>query len=419
MALPPSTPPPRAPTAAAAVALRAAPAVFVVLWSTGFIGARLGLPHAEPFTFLFIRFAMVTVLLLAAALLLCAILIGPVLYPTWFRSSQVAADERVVFYPTVACLTADGAAWQVPVHGCIFEPETDDALRRGFVMALQTALGLEPEEASSAILARRVRPFLVDNERGKALVVRIAGAEFQLPPSGRNGHFEDLLLLPAAQVAETDRDGHLPVGAVIGADDPRQFTGEVHLLPAEGLSVISDIDDTVKISGVTDKKELLRNTFLEEFRAVPGMAEVYRRWAADGARFHFVSASPWQLYEELAAFLRDAGFPPASFHLKTVRFKDASLLDLFADPLKGKVAAIEPLLLGFPRRAFVLVGDSGEKDPEVYGTLARAYPDQVRHVWIRNVTREEPDSARMQEAFAGIPGSKWTLFVDPTVMTFR
>lgn len=50
--------------------LRCAPALFVLLWSTGFIGARLGLPHAEPFTFLFIRFALVTLLLAGAALAL-------------------------------------------------------------------------------------------------------------------------------------------------------------------------------------------------------------------------------------------------------------------------------------------------------------------------------------------------------------
>jgi len=46
----------------------AMPGVFVLLWSTGFIGAKLGLPYAEPFTFLFLRFAVLTVLLVAVAL---------------------------------------------------------------------------------------------------------------------------------------------------------------------------------------------------------------------------------------------------------------------------------------------------------------------------------------------------------------
>jgi len=46
----------------------AAPALFVILWSTGFIGGRFGLPYAEPLTFLLWRFGLVTLLLLALAL---------------------------------------------------------------------------------------------------------------------------------------------------------------------------------------------------------------------------------------------------------------------------------------------------------------------------------------------------------------
>lgn len=46
----------------------AAPALFVLLWSTGFIGGKFGLPYAEPFTFLLWRFSLVTLLLLLLTL---------------------------------------------------------------------------------------------------------------------------------------------------------------------------------------------------------------------------------------------------------------------------------------------------------------------------------------------------------------
>ncbi len=48
------------------------PVIFVLLWSTGFVGAKYGLPYAEPFTFLLLRFVIVALLLLAAALVLHA-----------------------------------------------------------------------------------------------------------------------------------------------------------------------------------------------------------------------------------------------------------------------------------------------------------------------------------------------------------
>eukprot|EP01047_Picozoa_sp_COSAG01_P063782 COSAG01_NODE_8328_length_2827_cov_4.134164_3_plen_199_part_00 len=88
------------------------------------------------------------------------------------------------------------------------------------------------------------------------------------------------------------------------------------------------------------KRELIRNTFFREFVPVDGMAEIYRRWQHQfAASFHFVSASPWQLQPELQDFARSQGFPPASYHLKSVRFNSLpgsgeSLLSLFE---KGSV----------------------------------------------------------------------------------
>jgi phosphatidate phosphatase APP1 len=73
--------------------------------------------------------------------------------------------------------------------------------------------------------------------------------------------------------------------------------------------VVFDVDDTIKISDVRNKKALLTNTFLKEFVPVPGLAEVYTRWADLGASFHYVSASPWQLHSSLADFFKSAGLP--------------------------------------------------------------------------------------------------------------
>jgi drug/metabolite transporter (DMT)-like permease len=63
-------PPPTQPSAPGDAWIRLSPLVFVVLWSTGFLGAKFGLPYAEPLTFLLVRFACVSTLLLALALVL-------------------------------------------------------------------------------------------------------------------------------------------------------------------------------------------------------------------------------------------------------------------------------------------------------------------------------------------------------------
>jgi hypothetical protein len=324
--------------------------------------------------------------------------------------SEISSDERVVFFPTVSHLSQDGKSWVVPVHGWIFEPETDDALRDPAVREFRDRLGFDPADASTKLFEDRVRLFLVDNERGKRIVIRIAGETHELAPSGHDGHFGGTIHVPAVAVATFLAGEALAYEAATAEDEQRRFPGVTYCLAAEGTSVISDVDDTIKDSNVLDKRELIRNTFLRPFRVVDGMAAAYSKWAASGAAFHFVSASPWQLYEPLSTFTRQADFPEASFHLKQFRLKDSSFLNLLEDPITYKLATIESLLKRFPGRRFILVGDSGEKDPEVYGMIARKFPEQVVRVYIRDVTGEPADAARYQESFRETPRERWRLF---------
>jgi len=87
---------------------------------------------------------------------------------------------------------------------------------------------------------------------------------------------------------------------------------------------------------------------------------------------------------------------------------------VFSSPARYKVRSVEPLLLQLPRRHFVLVGDSGQRDREVFGDLARRYPRQVRRIFIRDVGRSTP--SRYREAFAGLDRASWKVFSDPAML---
>jgi phosphatidate phosphatase APP1 len=337
----------------------------------------------------------------------------------WFSPahglSQVKSDESVLFFRTSGWLDAQAAEWVLPIHGWIYEAEEDSLLRAALIQGIIEASQLDPRSAESSHFQRRLRWFLVDNERGKRLAVTIAGTRYELEPSAPNGHFHGEVRLPVQQVARLGIEpGHwLAYSLLVDPSDERSFEGSVQLVPPEGVSVISDIDDTIKISEVADKQALVRNTFLEEFQAVPGMAALYARWAQKGAAFHYVSASPWQLYLELEAFRDREAFPSGSYHMKSIRLKDASVADLLASPLEYKPPVLRGILERYPGRRFVLVGDSGEKDPEVYGTLARDFPEQVWRIFIRRLEGEPADGPRYQQAFRDVPREKWALFDDP------
>jgi phosphatidate phosphatase APP1 len=211
------------------------------------------------------------------------------------------------------------------------------------------------------------------------------------------------------------------VRAITRPDDHRQLTGEIFLLEPRGLLVVSDIDDTVKITEVRDRKAMVANTFARPFRAVAGMSERYAGWIdrAAGDHLHFVSSSPWQLYSPLRAMLDQAAFPAASLSLKRIRLKDRSVTALFADPRETKPRAIEALLEAGPERPVILVGDSGELDPEIYGEAARRHPQRIKYIAIRDVTNESAGAPRYRKAFEGVAAERWQIFREPAELPDR
>ncbi|KZF19544.1 hypothetical protein L228DRAFT_251163 [Xylona heveae TC161] len=193
----------------------------------------------------------------------------------------------------------------------------------------------------------------------------------------------------------TDDSGHFSVRAaldfvpknvrVLASEDLSAMT-EVRITEPVGVSVISDIDDTIKHSGVASgAREMFRNTFIRELDelSIDGVKEWYSKLAEMGVKMHYVSNSPWQLYPLLVSYFAKAGLPPGSFHLKAYT---GMLQGIFEPVAERKKSALEKILKDFPKRKFILVGDSGEADLEVYTDVALAHPGRVLGVFIRDVT---------------------------------
>lgn len=324
--------------------------------------------------------------------------------------SDLASDEVIVFFRTSAWLDTARGEWHVPIHGWVYEPEDSTVRKALFAAILDAQYDLPVSEQTQANFDRRINLMIADNERDKQIVVSLAGRTFSLPESGVDGHFETTVVLPVETVEEHAIGDRLPLQAVLAADAARSFVGEALLLQPGGWGVISDIDDTVKVSNINDRRGLLESTFLKDFAAVPGMAKLYAAWTAQGASLHFVSSSPWQLYSPLDEFLLANGFPAAALVLKSVRFRDKTLFNLFKKGTETKPAVIKEILGRYPERQFVLVGDSGEHDPEVYSRLMREHPQQILRVYIRNVSNSSPGDERFTALFSGIDRDRWALF---------
>ncbi|HJT34510.1 MAG TPA: phosphatase domain-containing protein [Pirellulales bacterium] len=325
---------------------------------------------------------------------------------------SVQPDETIVFFPTCAHYDPTEKVWQAPIHGWLFKPDERSLSRRFALGALRRALDLEPTPEEEPVFQKRGWPFVVESGEDREIAVQLGSRYLLLEAAESNGHCSGTVRLPAAEAKSLARGRWLRYQA-LATDEKRVLAGAFELVPPEGVSIISDIDDTIKVTGVGNHRVVLQNTFLRTFEPVPGMPELYRRWAAAGAVFHYVTASPWQLYPPLDEFRAAAGFPAGSFEMQMFRFKDRTAFNLLTSPDELKRPAIEALLTTWPGRRFVCVGDSGQRDPEMYAALARKHPEQIARIYIRNVTHASPDDERFRKAFADLPAERWRLFDDP------
>ncbi len=340
-----------------------------------------------------------------------------------------ADEEQVTFYPTYGY--KEGDAWNIPMR--IWVHEKPDRIRRAVAKVARDKIA---ERAGITILSQaqkdlfmaRARGFVEDSESGESVVFQFDkdpdNKEYRLGnrkgafKTDRNGLLESTLMLGDETVkrllrAQASEQGWLTYRAV---SDEHVGTGQVRLIPPEGRSVISDIDDTIKITEIpAGEKAVLSNTFFRDFAAVPGMAEMYRAFGNDVA-FHYVSGSPWQLYGPLAEFLFDerANFPRGSFHMKNVRtnpFESETYQDLWAlivgksrnATFNQKIAQITMLMAHFPKRTFILIGDSGERDPEIFRKIRETFPDQVEEIRIRDVVNAADNPPDRLEGMTVIP----------------
>ncbi|RMF44239.1 MAG: DUF2183 domain-containing protein, partial [Planctomycetota bacterium] len=257
-------------------------------------------------------------------------------------------------------------------------------------------------QLASETFQRRIDGFLAAPGKRRRIVIEVGSHRYRLKRrTRRDGTFFGTLTLPSDVLAgQIDQAARIEMRLLrAGTNHPVhvESTGDIFYAPPTGLSVISDIDDTIKFTEATNRKALLINTFLNPFVAVDGMAEVYRQWQHAGCSFHYVSSSPWQLYQPLAQLCMDHGFPAGSMHLRYFRVRDEMFKRFRPLRHNSKVAIMVHLLKRLPERKFVLVGDSGERDPEIYWFLARRFPQNVVAIAIRNVPGHPLEDKRLRK----------------------
>lgn len=167
---------------------------------------------------------------------------------------------------------------------------------------------------------------------------------------------------------------------------PAQIVDSAH------FGVISDIDDTIIQSDVSSLTQMLFTVLTGNAQTrlpFPGVGALYRAFTREQKMrnpIFYVSSSPWNFFDLLWQFLNYRAIPLGPMFLRNWG------MDVLAGHKGHKNRIIYSVLDAYPQLPFVLVGDSGEEDPEIYAEVVRRYPKRILAVYIRDVSKRYRDA---------------------------
>ena len=245
-------------------------------------------------------------------------------------------------------------------------------------------------------IGNTIRRLESDEIPGARVVARFDGVEAR-DETDREGFFE-IELAPSNPVSPGWHEVSLEILGSMAGGAGVEAAAEV-LVPDPGaeFAVISDLDDTVIRTYANRTWTKVRTIFARDAASrsmMAGAAPLYQAMAGGpggGAEnpFFYVSRSGWGLYDLFVDFLDDRGFPHGAMYLQDIALVEEKSPKLGSE--HHKLDTIRGLMDDYPDLPFVLIGDSGQEDPERYRDIVRDRPDRVRAVLVRDVTPPERD----------------------------
>ncbi len=198
------------------------------------------------------------------------------------------------------------------------------------------------------------------------------------------------------QVVDTPIDG-LDTQSVVAQ-------GQVAIPAADAqFAVVSDLDDTIVQTDVLNVFKMLSNTIFynahtrQPFDGVPEFYQALRQGTQNTFNpIFYVSSSPWNLYDMIVDFYRIRSIPLGPIYLRNIGLSSNGRSA--PDHLDHKLDYILKLIELYQDLPFILIGDSGQKDPIIYREVVQRYPNRIQAVYIRDVQR--PDRARATQMIA-------------------
>ena len=185
-----------------------------------------------------------------------------------------------------------------------------------------------------------------------------------------------------------------------------------YLVPESGgLTIVSDIDDILRVTQIYEPSQGLLNTFARPFVPWMNMPDIYANWSKSmpAAHFHYLTTTPEQVTRNYMDFIYKT-YPGGSFDDRPLNFSDVSAT------LSIRKFLLEKIFQTYPKRKFVLIADTSNSDVmRDYPAMSTEFPGQVQCILLRNTTNTDPGDRFPYDTsgFKGLDNSTYMFFVVP------
>ncbi|THV76819.1 hypothetical protein D6C97_02430 [Aureobasidium pullulans] len=349
--------------------------------------------------------------------------------------SQVdALPTQVLNLDPYANWTESG--WNVRFHGNVYKQpntSTEDLNRLANIFLVDTSVGELPQDQADR--ARNVTASIFVIQQGDVAVSPIhldpaasqgssgePGGGGAVTPSGGN----QTITLPYNTTVEGDFDVFVPIngdGLMAGneTNEVQRLNTHVegasignstaYLVPTTGLTVVSDIDDILRITKIYEPSQGLLNSFAKEYVPWENMPDIYANWSRSlpNTHFHYLTTTPEQVTRAYMNFTY-SHYPGGSFDTRPLNFSDVSATLSIRKFLLTKVFET------FPQRKFILVADTSNSDVmKDYPQMATDFPDQVQCIFLRNTSGTDSGDKFPYDTsgFKNLNQQKYMFFLNP------
>ncbi|KAK3674521.1 hypothetical protein LTR78_005607 [Recurvomyces mirabilis] len=182
--------------------------------------------------------------------------------------------------------------------------------------------------------------------------------------------------------------------------------GTAYLVPNQGLTIISDIDDILRITKIYEPEQGLLNSFARPFVPWQNMPDIYANWSKSlpNTHFHYLTTTPEQVTRNYMQFIYST-YPGGSFDDRPLNFSDVTAT------LSIRKFLLDKVFQTFPQRKFILVADTSNSDVmRDYPQLVTDYPGQVQCIFLRNTSATD-DGDKFPYDTSGFKGLNQNMYM--------